>query len=558
MNEIKVLLIVCLVALLCSVGKAKIVNTPTLHKNWKSLHFVNDISSMKMSVTLVLKHSNLNKLDKVLLDVSTPGLKSYGKHLTIDEVNDLTRPSTLTYSTVYDWLKINNLAKKTTAVQGGSALKITATVSDFEDAFNTTFEMVTDGNNVKTRAGDYVLPKCFEGNVVAVFGMHGLPLPKNKFIQTKAVANGFQVTPMLLKTTYNVSGVKGSGSKTNRQAVGEYVGETFKASDNTDFFNQYVSGAKPEDSILYKVVGGKLGASSSLEPALDVEYIMGVSPGVLTEYWEYQQQDFCYDLQQFTAKILDTQDLPNVFSISYGWQGDLSTVGCQPAEVEAVEINFQKIGALGVSMIVASQDSGAACDSTTCWASWPGTSPYVTSVGATSFEGGQSGKPEMASVQFGSGGGFSTRFERSNAKWQDQVVNNYLASAKGLPPKSMYSQNGRACPDISALGENYQVIANGELQPHVGGTSASTPVFAAMVSLINEEREKQGKGSMGFLNPFIYANPQAFTDITQGSNKINRGGQPTEYGYDTAVGWDPVTGLGTPLFEQLLSAALKN
>ena len=122
----------------------------------------------------------------------------------------------------------------------------------------------------------------------------------------------------------------------------------------------------------------------------------------------------------------------------------------------------------------------------------------------------------------------------------------------------MYPQNGRACPDTSALGENYQVIANGELQPPVGGTSASTPVFAAMVSLINEEREKQGKGSMGFLNPFIYANPQAFTDITQGSNKINRGGQPTEYGYDTAVGWDPVTGLGTPLFEQLLSAALKN
>ena len=117
MNEIKVLLIVCLVALLCSVGKAKIVNTPTLHKNWKSLHFVNDISSMKMSVTLVLKHSNLNTLDKVLLDVSTPGLKRYGKHLTIDEVNDLTRPSTLTYSTVYDWLKINNLAKKTTAVK---------------------------------------------------------------------------------------------------------------------------------------------------------------------------------------------------------------------------------------------------------------------------------------------------------------------------------------------------------------------------------------------------------------------------------------------------------
>ena len=86
---------------------------------------------------------------------------------------------------------------------------------------------------------------------------------------------------------------------------------------------------------------------------------MGVAPGVLTEFWGYQQQDFCGDLQKFSQKILDTEDAPNVFSISYGWQGKLSQLGCQDSEVQKVDVNFQKLAARGVSMIIASGDTGA-------------------------------------------------------------------------------------------------------------------------------------------------------------------------------------------------------
>ena len=58
------------------------------------------------------------------------------------------------------------------------------------------------------------------------------------------------------------------------------------------------------------------------------------------------------------------------------------------------------------------------------------------------------------------------------------------------------------------------------------------------------------------MNPFIYANPNAFTDITTGDNKHGRGGQAYEYGWQCAPGWDPVTGLGTPVFPNLLKAAM--
>ena len=85
---------------------------------------------------------------------------------------------------------------------------------------------------------------------------------------------------------------------------------------------------------------------------------MGVAPGVLTEFWGFQQHEFCGDLQQFTQKILDTEDAPNVFSISYGWQGNLSEIGCQDNEVQAVDVNFQKLAARGISMIISSGDDG--------------------------------------------------------------------------------------------------------------------------------------------------------------------------------------------------------
>merc|ERR1712151_1094576 len=102
--------------------------------------------------------------------------------------------------------------------------------------------------------------------------------------------------------------------------------------------------------------------------------------------------------------------------------------------------------------------------------------------------------------------------------------------------------------DVAALGDGFQVIVEGKVLM-VGGTSASAPTFAGFVSLLNEARMKAGKPAMGYLNPFLYQNPGAFRDVTVGTNAIGRQG-PVEYGFPCAPGWDPVTGLGTPNFEQ--------
>jgi tripeptidyl-peptidase-1 len=121
----------------------------------------------------------------------------------------------------------------------------------------------------------------------------------------------------------------------------------------------------------------------------------------------------------------------------------------------------------------------------------------------------------------------------------------------------MYGKGGRGTPDLAALGEGFQVIMNGNPEA-VGGTSASTPLFAGIVALLNQARQAAGKPSLGYLNPWIYQNSALFTDITVGNDRISRSGTSVPDGFDCVKGWDPVTGFGTPKFQELLTAALNH
>lgn len=84
----------------------------------------------------------------------------------------------------------------------------------------------------------------------------------------------------------------------------------------------------------------------------------------------------------------------------------------------------------------------------------------------------------------------------------------------------------------------------------VAGTSASCPVFAALVARLNSARKAKGMPPMGFLNPWIYQHPDVFHDVTKG---VNGGG---DEGFAAMAGWDPATGYGTPNFAAMFQAAL--
>ena len=122
------------------------------------------------------------------------------------------------------------------------------------------------------------------------------------------------------------------------------------------------------------------------------------------------------------------------------------------------------------------------------------------------------------------------------------------------PRKYVYERRGPRCNEVERTPPSPR---RSRVRPGIGGTSASAPVFSALIALINDARLAAGKPALGFLNPFIYANADAFTDITVGSNKVARGGMPLTEGFNCSAGWDPVTGVGTPIYPKLLAAAMK-
>ncbi|KAG5995235.1 hypothetical protein E4U43_003075 [Claviceps pusilla] len=224
---------------------------------------------------------------------------------------------------------------------------------------------------------------------------------------------------------------------------------------------------------------------------------------------------------------------------------------------------FGQLALRGMSVVVASGDAGPgmSCQSndgvtnaTRFLPAFPATCPYVTSVGAT---GGKS--PERA-VNFSSGG-FSDYWSRP--AWQDEAVAKYL-SRHGGRWTGYYNPGGRGVPDVAAQGIGYPIFNHDKVE--IGsGTSASAPLFASMIALINDDRFKRGMPALGFLNPWLYKVARsAFTDITEGRSEGCQGrsfvGAPAprvaHAGWDAVEGWDPVTGLGTPKFEQLHRLAM--
>jgi tripeptidyl-peptidase-1 len=234
----------------------------------------------------------------------------------------------------------------------------------------------------------------------------------------------------------------------------------------------------------------------------------------------------------------NTTDSPWVHSVSYGYEES----SYPDSFKDRVDIEFKKFGVSGRTVLFASGDSGAYCVHKKFTPFWPTSSPYVTSVGGTTRHQGA----EEIAWSYG-GGGFSNHF--AMPEYQKEAVQKYLKSGKA-PPSEYFNETGRAYPDLSAFATDFPIIIGG--QPlNVAGTSCSTPTVAGIISLLNDVRMKQGKKTLGFLNPMLYQLAgKGFHDITEGSNT---GGDHDCPGFKAAQGWDPSTGWGSPNFGILKS-----
>ncbi|EQK99885.1 tripeptidyl peptidase precursor [Ophiocordyceps sinensis CO18] len=220
--------------------------------------------------------------------------------------------------------------------------------------------------------------------------------------------------------------------------------------------------------------------------------------------------------------MLDMPDdeLPHVLTMSYA--DDEFSVP-RPYAERVCDL-FGMLAARGMSVLVASGDGGArggrnaSCRSNdgthreTTVATFPGTCPW--------------------------------RFKRD--RWQDEAVDGYVKELKGHLD-GFYNPKMRAIPDISAVGTQFLTVVSGR-DVILDGTSASAPVFAAMIALVNDARLRQGKPSLGWLNKRLYSPEvrRVLYDIQGGVSKPCPFSGGKSAGWPATRGWDAITGLGTP------------
>lgn len=404
------------------------------------------------------------------------------------------------------------------------------------------------------------------------------------------------ITPNCLRGLYRIPFGK-TANAGNSFGIVEYTPQAYLQSDLDLFFSNFSRNQVQKSPILKSIDGGivqsvNISSQYNRESDLDLEYGMAlVNPQKTTLYqvgdttWGASFNDFLDALDASFCSSEGEDDPGDDPETDSGHQGSRNCGGFAATKVISTSYSYNeaeltvkyemrqcneylKLGLAGITVLYASGDYGVAGRRGTCInstntmlnnssdslfnPSFPATCPYVTAIGATQIkQNAPINAPEVAcETQIRSGGGFSNVF--SLPSYQASAVQSWF---KNHPPpygagRFNNSQTTRGFPDISANGANYAVAVDGKFS-HVYGTSASTPVVGAIFTLINEARINAGKSSIGFVNPFLYENADALSDITSGGNAGC--GTP---GFEAVEGWDPVTGLGTPDYEKLLTRFL--
>jgi subtilase family serine protease len=347
-------------------------------------------------------------------------------------------------------------------------------------------------------------------------------------VRPAAVSASTPYKPAQIRHAYGIDqlGVTGAGQKI---AIVDAYGNQNIQTDLNTFCTQF--GLKAATvTVLGNNVGGN-GNGWDLETSLDVEWAHAVAPDatiILSVAATASDSDLLAAIDAAVAAGA------SVVSMSWG--------GTEWSTESGYDSHFNKPN---VTFVASSGDSGEL--SSLPEVEWPAVSPYVVAVGGTSLYldangnriAGPSGPSETAWSS--SGGGLSSYYGLPS--WQSGW--NIFASKRGVPDVSY-----AADPNTGLYVYCSTYTPPGWYQ--VGGTSAGAPQWAALIALANQGRSTALSGNGDIYNSTIAGTPgtinQAhFVDISSGSN----GSDPDDI---SVVGYDLVTGLGSPVANNLVPA----
>jgi len=375
-------------------------------------------------IIFCIKQKNREYIEKLIYEVSSPRSPKYGKHLSRQEVADLTTDIVAT-NAVIDYLKSKNIEYFVTTY--GEYIKATATIETWENILQTKFDKYynDDGNFIHRSSNrEVTIPSELSNHVQHILKINDFPLQnynkvlnhrksqtKNSKSQMNTVNSNYPeckgfVDIACLQEFYaiNPTDINQFGNSTVRQAVYESLNQTFSMADLTTFQQQHQVSVNPVNEVY---CNGTISYNGNPAPCaytgvchdedncgeanLDVQYIMGIAQNISTIVW-YSNGDW----DDFIISLANAPNPPNVISISYG--GPESSVTSNQKytfDYEAI-----KLGLIGTSVIVSSGDDGVAgnqarVSSIFCGYNpqFPASSPWVTAVGAT--QGPESGGEEV-------------------------------------------------------------------------------------------------------------------------------------------------------------------
>eukprot|EP01126_Amoeba_proteus_P024427 TRINITY_DN2461_c0_g1_i10.p1 TRINITY_DN2461_c0_g1~~TRINITY_DN2461_c0_g1_i10.p1 ORF type:complete len:592 (-),score=87.73 TRINITY_DN2461_c0_g1_i10:37-1812(-) len=552
-------------------------------------------SNRIINFVIALKQHNLELLERLFWNVSDPTSSSYRKFMSTEEILSIVAPSKRISDEVARWLV------PAKAEFRGDAIWVECSVSHASWLFHTQFGVFLheSGHYIVRQVGAYSIPSNLADKIDFITGLSDFPVMKftrkrghNTLLrnQKRYILTGPQplvsISPQSVWNIYQTQGAKVRGDSS--VAVVEMDNHYYSTSDLSTFAGLFHLHISP----VARIIGSNQpNEESNLDATMSLQSVLSTAVKAVGWYW---REDSNLGLYGFASNLFSRPDVPNVVALSNGWNEEIKCQNEGRVEcnlfgigyhkyIKRVNIEFQKIGLRGITLICASGDSGAngrtdrTCSNSRFNPIFPASSPYVTTVGATQISEGSgtaqfflppqgcerrscasSGVEESVSYHqsgFSSGGGFSDLSPLP--VYQSEAVAAYLNSGQELPPESYFNRTGRGYPDVATLGSNILVVKNGEVVP-VSGTSSSLSIFTGILVLLNDYVKLNTGKPLGFVSPLLYKmavnRPSAFTDVTTGDNKCTESGcHENCKGFKASEGWDPVSGLGTPVYPEMLA-----
>jgi subtilase family serine protease len=538
-------------------------------------------TAMPMSrVTMVFKRTDAQQADlnALLQQQQDPRSANYHVWLTPEEFGDRFGLDPVDVDKIVIWLQSQGFKVDEPPVSR-SWVTFSGTAGQVNSALHTDIHaFLVDGVRHYAPAQEPAIPTAIASVVSGFRALHDFRMkPRVRAMRadfTSSLTGSHFLVPDDVATIYDFKTLYNSGLNGTGQTIA-VMGQTDILLSDISTFRQNANLPPNQPTVILVPGSGDPGISSDDLPEadLDLEWSGAMAPNANIIY--VNSGNGAFDSLQYAIG----RNLAPVVSISYG--------DCEP-NFAVSDINFlgtlgQQANAQGMTIVAPAGDAGATdCDGDFpnrlvaqlgLSVDIPASLPYATAVGATTLfdvngkywsptNNGNNGSalsyiPEVPwddTLVFavgglvGTGGGRSSQF--SKPTWQ---------VGPGVP-----NDGTRDIPDVSMSGSSYDpyLICSGGSCVNgfraadsslfaVSGTSVPTPIFAAVVALINQRMTTP----QGNVNPGLYklaeTTPSAFHDITTGGNWMPcQAGTPNcphggLIGYSAARGYDMVSGIGS-------------